>query len=213
VLIDEDSYGFANHVNEDNEKLNTPIAAEEDHRCILIIGGIEIFLPSSPVEARACVADATTEERQPAETIKEEEKERILMYAPIEKEWNSDELLTQWEKELEMLEDWLNNPEPEDGCQWTVMQIVGEEHLAELLKNFSLGVEQKMTAALEPATEEEADNIDFVELYEELESLERRVNMQSRHIQQTKWETGGGAYQPGEKLEEVGVEPTQEEMT
>jgi hypothetical protein len=25
-------------------------------------------------------------------------------------------------------------------------------------------------------------------------------------------ETGGGAYQPGEKLEEVGVEPTQEEM-
>jgi len=126
VLIDEDSYGFANHVNEDNEKLNTPIAAEEDHRCILIIGGIEIFLPSSPVEARACVADATTEERQPAETIKEEEKERILMYAPIEKEWNSDELLTQWVKELEKLEE--NNPKPEDGFQWIVMQIVGEEH-------------------------------------------------------------------------------------
>jgi hypothetical protein len=37
--------------------------------------------------------------------------------------------------------------------------------------------------------------------------------MQSRHIQQIKLEIGGGAYYPGEKLEEVGVEPTQEEMT
>jgi hypothetical protein len=35
---------------------------EEDQKCILIIGGIEVFLPNSPVEARACVADATTEE-------------------------------------------------------------------------------------------------------------------------------------------------------
>jgi hypothetical protein len=70
-----------------------------------------------------------------------------------------------------------------------------------------------MTTALEPATEEEADNIDFVELYEELEALERRVNMQSKHIQQVKLETSGGAYQPGEQLEEVGFEPTQEELT
>jgi hypothetical protein len=60
---------------------------------------------------------------------------------------------------------------------------VGEEHSVELLKKFSLGVEQKMIATLESATEEEADNIDFVEVYEELEALERRVNMQSRHIQ------------------------------
>jgi hypothetical protein len=36
--------------------------------------------------------------------------------------------------------------------------------------------------------------------------------MQSRHTQHDKLETGGGAYYPGEKLEEVGVEPTQEEM-
>jgi hypothetical protein len=50
-------------------------------------------------------------------------------------------------------------------------------------------------------------------LYEELESLERRVIVQSLHIQQIKLETGRGAYQPGEELEEVGVEPTQEEMT
>jgi hypothetical protein len=65
----------------------------------------------------------------------------------------------------------------------TVMQISGEEHSTKLLKNFSPGAKQEMTAALEPAAEEEANNIDFDELYEELEALERRVDMQSRHIQ------------------------------
>jgi hypothetical protein len=32
------------------------------------------------------------------------------MFAPIEKLENSDEILTQWEKELKMLYDWLNDP-------------------------------------------------------------------------------------------------------
>jgi hypothetical protein len=82
-----------------------------------------------------------------------------------------------------------------------------------LLRIFSQGAEQEMTAALESAVEEEADNIDFVDLCEELEALERRVIVQSMHIQQVKLETGGGAYQPREQLEEVGVEPAQEELT
>jgi hypothetical protein len=69
-----------------------------------------------------------------------------------------------------------------------------------------------MTAALEPAAEEEADNMDFADLCEELEALEKRVIVQSLHIQQIKLETDGGAYQPQEKLEEVGLEPTQGEM-
>ena len=51
-----------------------------------------------------------------------------MMSYLTEEEQNAAKMLTPWEKELEMLEDWLNNPEPEDGCQWTVMQIVGEEH-------------------------------------------------------------------------------------
>jgi hypothetical protein len=67
-----------------------------------------------------------------------------------------------------------------------------------------------MTAALEPTTKEEARIIDFAELYEELDALERRVNTQSRNIQQVKLETGRGEYHPRENLEEVGVEPTQE---
>jgi hypothetical protein len=90
------------------------------------------------------------------------------------------------------------------------MHIAREDHSIELIKNFISGAEQEMTAALEPAIEEEADSIDFVEMSEELEAMERRVNRQSRNIQQVNLETGGGAYQPGEKLEEVGVEPTQE---
>jgi hypothetical protein len=93
------------------------------------------------------------------------------MFAPTEKEENSDELLTQWEQELKMLEDWLNNPNQKMACQETVMQILGEEHSTELLKIFSQEAEREITATLEPAAEEEADNIDFVELYEELESL------------------------------------------
>jgi hypothetical protein len=89
----------------------------------------------------------------------------------------------------------------------------GEEHSEELLKIFSQEVEQEMTAALELAAEEEADNMDFVDLYEELEALERRVMVQILHIQQVKLETDGGAYQPEERLERIGDMPTQEEMT
>jgi hypothetical protein len=63
-------------------------------------------------------------------------------------------MLTPLEKELEMLEDWLNNPEPEDGFQQTVMQIVGEENSTELLRNFSQEAKQMMTAALRHATKE-----------------------------------------------------------
>jgi hypothetical protein len=37
--------------------------------------------------------------------------------------------------------------------------------------------------------------------------------MKSSHIQQRKFEICGGTYHPGEKQEEVGVEPTKEVMT
>jgi hypothetical protein len=64
-----------------------------------------------------------------------------------------------------MLEDWLDNPKPEDGFQETVMHISGEEHSTELLKIFNQKAKREITATLELAEEEEADNIDFVELY------------------------------------------------
>jgi hypothetical protein len=48
-----------------------------------------------------------------------------MMSSPAEKEEHTVRILTQWEKELEMLEDWLNNPEPE-GLPRAVMQREGE---------------------------------------------------------------------------------------
>jgi len=41
----EDSCGTASRVNEDDDKLETFITAEKDQRTIMIIGGLEIFLP------------------------------------------------------------------------------------------------------------------------------------------------------------------------
>jgi hypothetical protein len=57
---------------------------KEDQRNLLIIGGIEIFLPLSPVEAKTCVADAATAEGQPAETVMEEEVEQMIEAAQEE---------------------------------------------------------------------------------------------------------------------------------
>jgi sugar-specific transcriptional regulator TrmB len=78
------------------------------------------------------------------------------MFSPVEEEENVVNILTPWEKELEMMEDWLKNIEPKDGCRETIMQIVGEENSAELLRNFSQEAEHEMTTALKPIAEEGA---------------------------------------------------------
>jgi hypothetical protein len=139
----EYSCGVAGHVNEADEKLNTSITEEEDQRNVLIVGGIQIFLPRSQAEASISVVGATTK-GHPIETIKEEEeKEQTLSFSPVE----------------------------------------GEEHPTKFLKIFSQEAKQEMTAVLESAIEEEANIIDLVDLYEELESLERRVIVQIKKIQ------------------------------
>ena len=54
------------------------------------------------------------------------------------KEEHADKMLTPWEMELEILEDWLNHPElVDDYHKQTVMQILGEGNSTELLRNFS----------------------------------------------------------------------------
>jgi hypothetical protein len=55
----EYSCGFVDHVNEDDEKLNTSTVKEEYQMCILIIGGIKIFLPESQVDPSICVVYTT----------------------------------------------------------------------------------------------------------------------------------------------------------
>jgi hypothetical protein len=56
-----------------------------------------------------------------------EEEEQILMSVPTEGECPV-ELLTQWELELKALEDWLDNPEPEGGCQEIAMPEEIHQH-------------------------------------------------------------------------------------
>jgi hypothetical protein len=90
VLIGEDSCGFADHVNEDDEKLNTSTIQKEDQRSILIIRGIKEFLPNNQVEASAHDEGATTvEEIHPIETVKEEEMEQTVMSTPTKGEEHS----------------------------------------------------------------------------------------------------------------------------
>jgi hypothetical protein len=55
----EDACETTSRVNEDDEKLNSSTAEERDQRSVLVIRGIEIFLPSSRGEASTDVADAT----------------------------------------------------------------------------------------------------------------------------------------------------------
>jgi hypothetical protein len=50
------------------------LTEEKDQKDILIIGGIQIFLPGSSVEVRVCVVDVAATERQLVETVKEEEE-------------------------------------------------------------------------------------------------------------------------------------------
>jgi hypothetical protein len=67
-------------------------------------------------------------------------------------------MLTPWEMDLEMLEDWLNHPEPVDDChEQIVIQMLTEEHSKESLRNFSQEAEQMMTAVLRFAAEGESE--------------------------------------------------------
>jgi hypothetical protein len=121
------------------------LTEEEDLRDLLMIGGIQVFLPFSQGKVEVCVVEgATTEAEQSVVTVrKEEELEQTLEAAQEEggnehsEEWINDfgqgaekkevatlkiaakedkeqagRVITPWEMELEMLEDWLNNPEP-----------------------------------------------------------------------------------------------------
>jgi hypothetical protein len=161
----------------------------ENQKIILIIGGIRVFLPRNPVEARVCVADATTTGGQPKKLVMEEEVEQTLTFS-------------QGDEGDEHSEEWLKIFSQEAEKEMTAtLELAAEEdeHSLEWLEIFGQRVEQKVTVVLETieAEEEEADNIDFVVLCEEIEALERRVKVQGMHIQQIRLETEG-EYQPKE---------------
>ena len=88
----------------------------------------------------------------------EAEQEITTALEAATKEENEDKMLTPWEMELEMLEDWLNHLEPVDDChEEAVMQMIAEENSEESLKIFSQGAEQMITAVLRRATKDEGE--------------------------------------------------------
>jgi hypothetical protein len=168
---------------------------EEDQKSILMIGGIEVFLPHRLDKVKNCVADATTTEGQLVVTIREkEEPKQTSKSAPAEEEHSTemlkmfiqeaeqeitttleaaaeeeheDKMLTPWEMELEMMEYWLNHPEPVDDChEQTVMEMLAEDHFEESLRNFNQGAEQMMNAVLRSVAEGES-TFQFKEQLEE----------------------------------------------
>jgi hypothetical protein len=56
---------------------------------------------------------------------------------------------------------------------------------------------------LAEAEEEKVDNMRFVDLWEQIETLERRVEVQKFHIQQVKLEVDEGEFQVEEQVEEA----------
>jgi hypothetical protein len=67
-----------------------------------------------------------------------------------------------------------------------------DEHSEEWLSIFSHEDEKTATWEVAKTEEEEADNICFVDLWEQVEALEERVKVQSVHIQHVKLETDEG---------------------
>jgi hypothetical protein len=74
----------------------------------------------------------------------EKKETTTLNLAAEEVEEQADRLITPWDMELEILEDWLNNTEPAGDCH---EQILEEDHSEESLRIFSQGVEKVMKTA------------------------------------------------------------------
>jgi hypothetical protein len=175
---DEDSCGFPNHVNEDDDKLKTFTIREADLRSLIMIGGIEIFLPLAQEEAEIWVADTAKTEGQLAEIVAEELEQISEAAQAGEENEHSKECLDAFSQEAE-----------EAVALKLTAEEAGEddEHSEEWLNIFSQETEKTATWEFE-AEEEETDNIILTDLYEQIEALERRVKVQGMHIQQVKLE-------------------------
>jgi hypothetical protein len=156
---------------------------EEDRDNIMMIGGIQIFLPLAQEEVEIYVADgAATAEEQSAETVRKEEGlEQTLEAAQADEEEN------------EHSEEWINifsQKAEEVVALKLTAEEAGEddEHSEEWLRIFSQETEKTATWEFAAGEGKEADNICFADLWEHIEALEERVKVQGMHIQQVKLE-------------------------
>jgi hypothetical protein len=165
------------------------LTEEEEHQDgILMIGGIGIFLPSAQEEAEFSVADAATTEEQSQLTMTVQDKlVQVVQTAQAEERKEK-------ERSGERLDDFSQGVEREEAVALKLTaeeetEAEGEdEHSEEWLSIFSQEAEKNATWEATEAEEEEADNICFVELWEQVEALEERIKVQGMHIQQVKLE-------------------------
>jgi hypothetical protein len=162
------------------------LTGEEEHQDdILMIGGIEIFLPFAQEEAENSVVHAATAEQSQLEmTVEEEELEQVSETAQVDEEENecSEEQLHKFSQQAERAAAFeLTAKETEEG----------NEHSEEWLDIFSISVENNATEEVAEAEEEDTDSICLAELWEQIEALEDRVKVQGMHIQQVRLETDG----------------------
>jgi hypothetical protein len=99
VMIGDDSCGFVDHMNEDDDKLKTFTIQEENQKMHSDDWGIRVFLPDNQVKASAHDENATTIEGQPALTVMM--KEKISKSAQGEEEEHSTEWLKIFSQEVE----------------------------------------------------------------------------------------------------------------
>jgi hypothetical protein len=85
-----------------------------------------------------------------------------------------------------------------------------DEYSEEWINIFSQEDEKTVALKLAEAEEEEVDNMRIVDLWEQIETLERRVEVHSMHIQWMRLETDGGDFHTEEQLEEARDIPARE---
>jgi hypothetical protein len=171
--------------SEKNLDQQMQLTEEEHQNDLLMIGGIELFLPSAQEEAENSVVHAATAEQSQLEmTVRKERKlEQVSETAQADEEKN--------ECSEEQLNDFSQQAERAVASRLTAeKEKEEEEHSEEWLDIFS--TEAENNATWEVAEEENTDSICLVDLWEQMEALEERVKVQGMHIQQVRLETDEG---------------------
>jgi hypothetical protein len=164
----------------------------EDLRSRVNIGGIQIFLPFAPEEAENCVASATTGRKKQSVVTVQEELVQMVKTAQEDKENEHSE---------EQLNDFSQGAEKKEVVALRLTAEEGEvdeeenEHFEEWLDIFSDEAENTTMWEFAATAEEveDTDNIFFADLCQQIEALEKRVNMQGMRIQQVRLEIDEGS--------------------
>jgi hypothetical protein len=159
----------------------------KDQGDLLMIGGIQLFLPCAQEEAKGCIAGAATAEEQSP----------LMMTVEKELEQTSKSAQAEMKEEGEHSEEWLisfsQEVESAVALELTVEEDGESEHSEKCFNIFSLGAEKKEAVALELATKEAKERADrIITPWEmELKMLEDWLNNPGPVIGLTKFELSG----------------------